>query len=194
MTSAAQPYLIQALRASAALTILWHHFALYALLTEWAAPLLGDLLSWLARYARATQVFFVVSGFVAAQTIGTRVWRFSQLGRFVLQRYCRLGLPYLAIVLATYPAHLRICSWLGAGRCARAAGIAGTISCPPLLPAGLLGYEALSAGLWFVCINFQLGFGYAFGMMLQQRFGRGGDSLFAVLGQVPRSLVVPFQP
>ena len=81
MTSAAQPYFIQALRASAALTILWHHFALYAPLTEWAAPLLGDLLSWLARYARATQVFFVVSGFVAAQTIGTRVWRFSQLGR-----------------------------------------------------------------------------------------------------------------
>ncbi len=87
MTSAAQPYFIQALRASAALTILWHHFALYAPLSEWAAPLLGDLLSWLARYARATQVFFVVSGFVAAQTIGTRVWRFSQLGRFALQRH-----------------------------------------------------------------------------------------------------------
>ena len=52
MTSAAQPYFIQALRASAALTILWHHFALYAPLSEWAAPLLGDLLSWLARYAR----------------------------------------------------------------------------------------------------------------------------------------------
>ena len=65
MTSPLQPSFIQALRAFAALTILSHHFALYAPLSEWASPLLGDLLSWLAKYARATQVFFVVSGFMS---------------------------------------------------------------------------------------------------------------------------------
>ena len=181
MTSAAQPYFIQALRASAALTILWHHFALYAPLTEWAAPLLGDLLSWLARYARATQVFFVVSGFVAAQTIGTRVWRFSQLGRFVLQRYCRLGLPYLAIVLAILPIYEFARGWVPDDVLGQPVSLAQFLAHLFFLQ-DILGYEALSAGLWFVCINFQLGFGYAFGMMLQQRFGRGGDSLFAVLG------------
>lgn len=55
------------------------------------APLLGDLLSWLARYARATQVFFVVSGFVAAQTISSGSGVSAELGCFVLQARCRLG-------------------------------------------------------------------------------------------------------
>lgn len=181
MIPAGQPYFIQALRATAALTILWHHFALYAPLTEWAAPLFGDLLAWLAKYARATQVFFVVSGFVAAQTIGNRVWRFHQLGRFVIQRYCRLGLPYLAIVLAILPIYEFARGWVPDDV------LGQVVSLPQFLAhlfflQDILGYEALSAGLWFVCINFQLGFGYAFGMVLQQRFGRGGDSLFTLLG------------
>ena len=180
MTSAAQPYFIQALRASAALTILWHHFAIYAPLNEWAAPLLGDLFSWLAQYARATQVFFVVSGFVAAQTIGTRVWRFSQLGRFVLQRYCRLGLPYLAIVLLILPIYEFSRGWVPDDVLGQPVSLMQFLAHLFFLQ-DILGYESLSAGLWFVCINFQLGFGYAFGMVLQQRFGRGGDSLFVLL-------------
>ncbi|MFN4326188.1 MAG: acyltransferase family protein [Azonexus sp.] len=181
MTSPLQPSFIQALRAFAALTILWHHFALYAPLSDWAAPLLGDLLSWLAQYARATQVFFVVSGFVAAQTIGTRVWRFNELGRFVIQRYCRLGLPYLAIVLAILPIYELARGWVPDEVLGQPVTWAQFLAHLFFLQ-DILGYEALSAGLWFVCINFQLGFGYAFGMVLQQRFGKGGDGLFTLLG------------
>ncbi|MBF1163565.1 MAG: acyltransferase [Dechloromonas agitata] len=181
MTSPLQPSFIQALRAFAALTILWHHFALYAPLSEWAAPLLGDLLSWLAKYARATQVFFVVSGFVAAQTIGNRVWRFNQLGRFVIQRYCRLGLPYLAIVLAILPIYELARGWVPDEVLGQPVTLTQFLAHLFFLQ-DILGYEALSAGLWFVCINFQLGFGYAFGMVLQQRFGKGGDGLFTLLG------------
>ena len=40
--------LILALRALAALVILWHHFASYPPLSAWAAPLLGPALEWLA--------------------------------------------------------------------------------------------------------------------------------------------------
>ena len=55
-----------ALRALAALIILWHHFAIYPPLREWAAPLAGGVLDWLENHARATQVFFVVAGYAIA--------------------------------------------------------------------------------------------------------------------------------
>lgn len=180
MTSPVQPSLIVALRAVAALTIVWHHFALYAPLSEWAAPLLGDFLSWLAKYARASQVFFVVSGFVAAQTIGTRAWRLNQLGRFVIQRYCRLGLPYLAIVLAILPIYGFARGWVPDDVLGQPVSLAQFLAHLFFLQ-DILGYEALSAGLWFVCINFQLGFFYALAMVLQQGFGKRGDSFFAFL-------------
>ena len=53
---------------------------------------------------------------------------------------------------------------------------------PPFLCLqDILGYEPLSAGLWFVCINFQLGALYAGLLWLRDRVGR--DALdFAVLG------------
>ena len=181
MTSPVKPSVIVALRAIAALTIVWHHFALYAPLTEWAAPLLGDFLSWLEKYARASQVFFVVSGFVAAQTIGTRAWRFNQLGRFVIQRYARLGLPYLAIVLAILPIYEFARGWVPDDVLGQPVSLKQFLAHLFFLQ-DILGYEALSAGLWFVCINFQLSFGYAFVMVMQQRFGKGGDGLIALLG------------
>lgn len=176
-----QPTFILALRACAALTILWHHFALYPPLSEWAAPLYGDLLAWLAEYARATQVFFVVSGYVAARTIGRRLWGLRQLGQFSVQRYCRLGLPYLAVVVLILPIYEFARGWLPDEVLGQPVSLAQFLAHLFLLQ-DILGYEALSAGLWFVCINFQLGFGYALGLALQQRFGRGGDGVFTVIG------------
>ena len=123
----------------------------------------------------------MVSGFVAAQTIGNRVGRFNQLGRFVIQRYCRLGLPYLAIVLAILPIYELARGWVPDEVLGQPVTLAQFLAHLFFLQ-DILGYEALSAGLWFVCINFQLGFGYAFGMVLQQRFGKGGDGLFTLLG------------
>lgn len=181
MASAVRPSFILALRAFAALTIVWHHFALYAPLTDWAAPLWGGFLAWLAQYARATQVFFVVSGFVAAQTIGTRVWSVNQLGRFAIQRYCRLGLPYLAIVVAILPIYEFARGWVPDDVLGQPVSLAQFLAHLFFLQ-DILGYEALSAGLWFVCINFQLGFGYAFGMVLQQHFGKGKEGIFTLLG------------
>ena len=75
--------LILALRAIAAVVIAWHHFALYPPLKAWAAPLLGPALEWLAAHARATQVFFVVGGYVMALSMAHRDWRLpTALGNF----------------------------------------------------------------------------------------------------------------
>ncbi|MDR2837876.1 MAG: acyltransferase family protein, partial [Azonexus sp.] len=179
--STVQPSFILTLRAVAALTILWHHFALYAPLSDWAAPLIGGVLDWLAEYARATQVFFVVSGFVAARTIGLRLWNLKQLGRFALQRYCRLGLPYLAVILVILPIYALARDWMPEEVLGQPVSILQFLAHLFFLQ-DILGYESLSAGLWFVCINFQLGLIYVGGMILQQRFGRGEDGLFMLLG------------
>ena len=105
---AAKPRLlfIIALRAVASVIILWHHFALYPPLSDWASPLAGHVLDWFEVNARATQVFFVVGGYVMARSLSRHSWNLRQVGSFVAQRYCRLGLPYLAIVLLIIPIYL----------------------------------------------------------------------------------------
>ena len=147
---------IIALRAVASFIILWHHFALYAPLNDWSAPLAGPVLDWLAVNARATQVFFVVGGYVLARSMSRKVWHLAQLRAFVVQRYCRLGIPYLGAVMLVIPAYVVARGWLPAEV------VGSPVSSTQLLAhvfflQDILGYEQLSAGLWFVCINFQLG-------------------------------------
>ena len=96
---------LDALRALASIAIVLHHFALYAPLRDLAAPLIGPLLDWLMHNARATQVFFVVGGYVMARSMADKIWNLRQLRLFLLQRYCRLGIPYLvtmAFFIVTY--------------------------------------------------------------------------------------------
>lgn len=147
--------LITLLRAFAALTILWHHYAIYPPLREWAAPLLGDLLDLLQQHARATQVFFVIGGYALARSLAHHHWTLRGIRLFVVSRYLRLGVPYLALIALTIPILHLARGWVPDE----------VLGAPPTLPQflahlfflqGLLGYEQLSAGLWFVCINFQL--------------------------------------
>ncbi|MFC5300408.1 acyltransferase family protein [Azospira restricta] len=172
---------ILALRALAALIIVAHHFALYAPLRDWAAPLAGDVLDFLARHARATQVFFVVGGFVAARTIGNRLWSFRQLGRFAVQRYCRLGLPYLAVVAIVIPIYAFARGWVPDDVLGSPVNLLQLLAHVFFLQ-DILGYEPLSAGLWFVCINFQLSLAYALILAGERRFGRGDGRWFLRLG------------
>jgi peptidoglycan/LPS O-acetylase OafA/YrhL len=170
------------LRAFAALTILWHHFSLYAPLNDWAEPLLGGVLAWLSENGRASQIFFVVSGYVAAQGIGSRGgWHGAQLGRFAMQRYCRLGLPYLAVAVVILPIYIFARGWVPEDVLGQPVTV-GQFLAHLFFLQDILGYESLSAGFWFVCINFQLGFAYACALVLQQRFGRGGDNIVMLLG------------
>ena len=74
---------IVALRAVAALVIVWHHFALYPSLRQWAAPLIGGVLDLLELHARATQVFFVVGGYVLAGSHSRHQWTLRRLGAFI---------------------------------------------------------------------------------------------------------------
>lgn len=172
---------IVALRAAAALVILWHHFASYPPLRDWAAPLIGGLLDWIAQYARGTQVFFVVGGFVMARSLCGRDWGLRRVGCFVTQRYYRLGLPYLAIVAAIIPIYAFARGWVPDSV------LGAPVSWPQLLAhlfflQDILGYEQLSAGLWFVCVNFQLGLVYVACLWLRDRLGKGKTDFVALIG------------
>ena len=146
---------LDALRAFGAICILLHHFALYPPLNSLAAPLLEPCLEWLRDNARATQIFFGVSGYVLARSLYGRVWNLRQVSTFLVQRYCRLGIPYLAAIAFVLLAYT-------IGRGYLPLEVTGSRVTPWQLLAHLfflqdiLGQEQLSAGFWFVCINFQL--------------------------------------
>lgn len=172
---------IVALRACAALIILWHHFASYPPLRDWAAPLIGDILDWFEHYARATQVFFVVGGYVLARSMSAREWRLRHVGIFAMQRYFRLGIPYLATIAVILPVYGFARGWVPDDVLGK------PVTLPQLLAhlfflQDLFGYEPLSAGLWFVCINFQLGLVYATMLWLRDRLGGGVIDYVGLLG------------
>lgn len=150
-------WLLDVLRGAAAHVIVWHHLAFYWPPADSAHPLVLGVNDWLAEYGRcAVQVFFVISGFVAASRLGRRAikdWRDAI--DVVGQRYVRLAGPYLvALQLAI------LANWL-AGQWSEHHAIAD----PPTIPQylahvvllqDLLEYEALSAGVWYLAIDMQL--------------------------------------
>ncbi len=169
LKSGARLPLIDALRAVAASTIVWHHFALYLCVSTPSVRF--GFFDWLRDHGRATPIFFVVSGFVMAQTMSRRQWNLQQIGRFVVHRYCRLGLPYLAA------------SAMAIAACTLARGTLpdDLVGAPPTLPQiaahvfflqDILGYPSFSAGLWFVCIIFQMGLIYAAMLWLRDAAAR----------------------
>lgn len=174
-------YFVIGLRAVAAVVIAWHHFALYPPLRDWAAPVMGNLLDWLADHGRATQVFFVVGGYVMALSMSGRDWRLPVLGCYVVRRYCRLGLPYLAAMGLVSLAYLYGRDWLPEEL------TGAPVTVPQVLAhlfflQGILGYEHLSAGFWFICVNFQLALVYAAGLWLRDGPGRRRLNVPLLLG------------
>lgn len=148
---------VDALKALASQLIVLHHLAFYGPLSDQAYPLLPALISGLSQHARlAVQAFLVIGGFLAAQGLapaGTLLT--TRPLRLLWQRYLKLVVPYLAAVLLA----------IGCAAVARGLMTHDSLPGPPTLPQvvahalllqSLLGYEGLSAGVWYVAIDFQL--------------------------------------
>ena len=155
--SASRMPLIDAFKAIASQLIVFHHFAAYGPLSGAARDMAPLTVDWLYDYARmAVQVFLVVAGFLAARGLspGGQALAGSPLP-LIGKRYLRLAIPYFtAIVLAIGGAALADV-WLDDA----------AIPAPPhlvqlvahaLLLHSLLDVDALSAGLWYIAIDFQL--------------------------------------
>ncbi|WP_338616025.1 acyltransferase [Pigmentiphaga sp. CHJ604] len=149
--------LIDAIKAVACLAIVLHHLAFYGPMSEIAHPLMPRVLDALMHYGRmAVMAFFVVSGFLAARAFAPAgVSRVEQPLAAIKRRYFRLAVPFMAALVLAMACAALARVWMAHD------SIPDTPTAPQLaahvlLSNGLLRQESLSAGVWYVGIDFQL--------------------------------------
>jgi peptidoglycan/LPS O-acetylase OafA/YrhL len=145
--------LIDGLKVGAAQLIVLHHIVLYAPMADRLAPAWPAATAFLLDEARfVVQIFLVIGGFLAAQGLSRGV---DSLPRALLARYLRL-VPMLAVALL---AVLAASALLPAGRWpdwVTPWPTLGQFIAHLLLLQDVLGIPSLSAGAWYVSIDFQL--------------------------------------
>ncbi len=148
---------IDALKAICCLLIIAHHLAIYGPMSDIAYPLIPALMEWLREYGRiAVQMFFVIAGFLSAAKLAPQGLSLVTTPiRLIRQRYLRLIMPYLAALTLAIGCAALARVWMNH------ASIPGTPHLFQLLTHifllhDLLNQEVLSAGIWFVAIDFQL--------------------------------------
>ena len=157
MANAARMPLIDALKGIASQIVLFHHLALYGPLSLAIAAAFPDIAEWLVQYGRmAVQVFLVAGGFLAARSLSPTGGALTAnplplIGR----RYLRLVLPFIAAVSLAVAASTLAHLWLDDPAIPDRA-TPGQWLAHALLLHGVLGSESLSAGVWYVAIDFQL--------------------------------------
>ena len=137
--------------------IVLHHLAFYGPMSDVLHRDVPWLIAWFYDYGRmAVQVFLVVAGFLAAASLapcGTA--RFTQPGRLILRRYLRLVPPYLVAVAASVLVAALVRPWFDHSSVPAAPTLMQIVA-HALLLQDLMGYDALSAGVWYVAIDLQL--------------------------------------
>lgn len=150
-------FLIDAIKAAGCLLIVVHHMAFYGPMSDVVATAWPAAVAWLYDHGRlAVQFFLVCAGFLTAGQLA----RYESLGvpqalKLAQQRYLRLVIPLLAALSFT----VLVTEWV------RPDFEHASLSAPPewgqalahlVLLQHLLDMEALSAGIWYVAIDFQL--------------------------------------
>ena len=148
---------VDALKAVASQLIVLHHLAFYGPMSDVANDLAPELFFWLSKNARvAVQVFLVIGGFLAAKALAP-AGQLTASSPLVLirKRYFKLVLPYAAAVLFS----------IFSAAIARHLMDHDSIPDPPTgwqllahiaLLQSILGFDSLSAGVWYIAIDFQL--------------------------------------
>lgn len=148
---------INLLKAVAAQLIVLHHLAFYGPMADHVQHLLPDLIDWLAGSARiAVQVFLVVGGFLAAKSLAPSAQPMmpDPLGAIV-RRYLKLAPPFIAATLVAAIATALAGRLMVHDSISEPATL-GQLAAHAVLAHGVLGYPSLSAGAWYVAIDFQL--------------------------------------
>ena len=183
------PWLDQ-VKGIACLLIISHHLAFYGPMVDVFEPFFGRTVSWFREYARmAVQVFLVVGGYLSAAALAPQGYaRPGPLLPRLSKRYARLVLPYGVALILTIAVTELIRQW-GFNH--------ASMSSPPsllqfiahlVLLHGVFGWESLSAGVWYVAIDFQLfvltviWFGITRNLAVMTRF-----PLSAVINYMPQS-------
>lgn len=179
---------LDALKLVGSQLILLHHFSAYGPMADAVAEIAPGTTRWLFDYARmAVQIFLVVGGFLAVQGLNSVAQSEGKVLLAIGRRYLRLVLPFMAALLfAVFSASLSR-YWLSADF-VPAAPSTGQVVAHALLLHGILGQASLSAGIWYVAIDFQLFAGLALLLWGGQRSKRPWLAPALVLGIVAASL------
>jgi peptidoglycan/LPS O-acetylase OafA/YrhL len=151
--------LIDFLKVLAALLIILHHLSNYGQIAQDARTVLPELMNWLFEYGRyAVQIFLVMAGYLATQSL-TRYAdvKFSANGllKVILNRYLRLFAPYAAALLFTMVCAYIARFWVND----EFVGESETLSqflAHLFFIQGILGLDSISAGAWYIAIDWQL--------------------------------------
>ena len=145
------------IKGIACLLILFHHLAFYGPMSDVANTVIPNIIDFLLLYARlAVAVFFCVGGFLTGLKLSEpNFFAKHSVQQVIWQKYLRLVIPYLGAIA------LAIAASFVASRLMEHHSISAMPDIPQLLShlfflQNILGYESLSAGLWYVAIDFQL--------------------------------------
>jgi len=149
--------LVDAFKAVASQLIVLHHLAFYGPLSDGTYLLAPDLVAWFSQDARmAVQVFLVVAGFLAARSLAPEAVLVTPNPLAQLwQRYVRVALPYIAALLVAMACTKLAGHWMQHDSLPDPPTLWQFVS-HVLLLQSVLDVDALSAGVWYVAIDFQL--------------------------------------
>ena len=149
---------IDGLKVVAIQFILFHHLAAYGPLSADVQQVAPDLISWLYDYGRmAVQVFLVAGGYLAARALSPSGAPFAApLLVTICNRYLRLALPYIVSLLLAVLVATLARLWMDDEDFVAAAPSLAQGLAHVFLLQGILGYESLNAGVWYVAIDLQL--------------------------------------
>lgn len=159
------------IKAIACNLIVLHHLAFYGPMSDTLRPVVPELIDWFSEHARiAVHAFLAIGGFLAAKSLSARQSTVRRPFHAVARRFMKLAPPFVAAMLFAIVASVIAARWMEHE----------SISAPPTLAQfaahafllhGVLGYESLSAGAWYVAIDFQL---YALLTLILWLSGRNG--------------------
>ena len=157
MTAPPRFAFIDLLRTLAAQVIVLHHLAFYGPLSDQAYPVAARSIDWMHQYGRlAVQIFFVTGGYCLAGSLARRsAPRSRSYAWMVVERYFRIGLPYLAALAVALVANEVARSMMDHPSIS-ASPTPGQLLAHVFLLHNVLGYESLTAGIWYVAIDLQL--------------------------------------
>jgi peptidoglycan/LPS O-acetylase OafA/YrhL len=150
--------LIDFLKTFAALIIILHHLSSYGQIAKDAHAVLPGVMTWLFEYGRyAVQIFLVMGGYLAAQSL-TRDRELQNpraVLRIIFNRYLRLFAPYLVALIVTIA-----CAWVARfwvqDEFVGQSETLGQFLAHLFFLQGILGLDSISAGVWYVAIDWQL--------------------------------------
>lgn len=176
--------LIDTLKGLACAAVIWHHLSFYGPMSDVAQPLFPALIAWFSNHGRmAVQVFLVLGGYLAAASLAPHgVARFDSATQKIGQRFVRLVIPYAVALLLAVLASAVVRPWLNHSSVPDAPSLAQLLA-HALLLQDVVGEEALSAGVWYVAIDFQL-FALAVLLLAGVRHVAGQTAQAVVLGRV----------